>query len=37
MKFSEMPYKRIDMEEVEKEYKSIIERGGAVWDPPGVL
>ena len=26
MKFSEMPYKRIDMEEVEKEYKSIIER-----------
>ena len=36
MKFSEMPYKRIDMEEVEKEYKSIIERtknakaGGAV-------
>ena len=26
MKFSEMPYKRINMEEVEKEYKSIIER-----------
>ena len=26
MKFSEMPYKRIKMEEVEKEYKSIIER-----------
>ena len=37
MKFSEMPYKRIDMEEVEKEYKSNYraheeckKRGGAV-------
>lgn len=26
MKFSEMPYKRIDMDEVEKKYKEIIER-----------
>lgn len=26
MKFSEMPYKRIDMEEVERRYKDIIER-----------
>ena len=34
MKFSEMPYKRIDMEEVEKEYYRAHEeckkRGGAV-------
>ena len=34
MKFSEMPYKRIDMEEVEKEYKSILRSTGSTINLP---